>query len=147
MGMKKALILDAALLLIYAAAANPSVTGVPVHEWLGVGLVLLVLAHVAARFGRIVDALKGLAGKGGHKARLLLNVLLVAALMTCAVSGVMVSATVLPAFGLYATGYYFWDPLHAMSAKVLLALLLVHIALNWKAIMVLAKRKGTSDDQ
>ena len=44
----------------------------------------------------------------------------------CAVSGVLVSATVLPTFGLFAPGYFVWDPLHAVSAKVLLALVLVH---------------------
>ena len=38
----------------------------------------------------------------------------------------LVSATVLPAFGLFAPGYFVWDPLHAASAKVLLALVLVH---------------------
>ena len=42
--------------------------------------------------------------------------------MACAVSGIMVSGDVLRAFGWYAEGYYFWDPLHAVSAKVLLAL-------------------------
>ena len=55
-----------------------------------------------------------------------------AALAVCAVSGVMVSGAVLPAFGLYAEGYFFWDPLHAASAKVLLALLLVHVAVHWR---------------
>ena len=43
-------------------------------------------------------------------------------------------ATVLRAFGLYAEGYYFWDPLHAVSAKVLLALLVVHVAVHAKWI-------------
>ena len=44
-------------------------------------------------------------------------------------------AAVLPALGLYARGYFFWDPLHAASAKVLLALLLVHLALNASAVV------------
>lgn len=145
MAMKKAIALDLAVLLIYAAAANPSVTGVPAHEWLGLAVLVVVFTHVAARFGRIVDSLKG--SGGGRVARLSLNFLLMAALMTCAVSGIMVSASVLPMFGLYATGYYFWDPLHALSAKALLALLLVHLAVNWKAIIAFAKRRGSDDDQ
>lgn len=41
-------------------------------------------------------------------------------------SAALVSATVLPAFGLFAPGYFVWDPLHAASAKVLLTLVLVH---------------------
>ena len=47
------------------------------------------------------------------------------------VSGIMVSGAVLPALGLYADGYYFWDPLHAIAAKALLALLLVHVVVHW----------------
>lgn len=34
--------------------------------------------------------------------------------------------------GLYADGYYFWDPLHAIAAKALLALLLVHVVAHWR---------------
>ena len=52
--------------------------------------------------------------------------------MTVMVSGLGISGTVLAVFGLYADGYYFWDPLHAIAAKVLLALLLVHVAVHWK---------------
>ncbi|MDO4289622.1 MAG: hypothetical protein Q4C41_00135 [Eggerthellaceae bacterium] len=51
----------------------------------------------------------------------------------------MVSGAVLPAFGLYATGYFFWNPLHAASAKVLLALLLIHVAVNVRRIAAIAR--------
>ena len=37
--------------------------------------------------------------------------------MVATVSGLMVSGTVLPVLGLYAPGYFFWDPLHAIAAK------------------------------
>ncbi|WP_417134068.1 DUF4405 domain-containing protein, partial [Rubneribacter badeniensis] len=76
--------------------------------------------------------------------RAVLNGLIVVALAACAVSGAMVSGAVLPALGLYARGYFFWDPLHAASAKVLLALLLVHLALNVGAVVraVRARRRG-----
>ena len=50
--------------------------------------------------------------------RLALNAVLLLSLAACVVSGVMVSGTVLPSMGLYASGYHFWDPLHAVAAKV-----------------------------
>ena len=61
---------------------------------------------------------------------MLLDVALVLSVVVVALSGLMESGAVLPTFGLYAEGYYFWGPLHATSAKVLLALLIVHGALN-----------------
>ena len=91
---RKLLAVDAACLLVYQVAASPALTGVGVHEWLGL--------------------------------------LIVAAFMTVTVSGIMVSGAVLPALGLYADGYYFWDPLHAIAAKALLALLLVHVVAHWR---------------
>lgn len=36
--LKKCIIVDAAVLLIYALVANPAMTGIPVHEWLGIGV-------------------------------------------------------------------------------------------------------------
>lgn len=67
---------------------------------------------------------EGLGGRGRWAQRVLNGALLVA-LAFCVVSGAMVSGTLLPSLGFYATGYYFWGPLHALSAKVLLAALLV----------------------
>ena len=61
-----------------------------------------------------------------RKRKAALDAALFLALAVCVVSGALVSATVLPAFGLFAPGYFVWDPLHAASAKVLLALVLVH---------------------
>lgn len=116
------LIFDIAMLAVYLAAANPAITGIPLHEYVGVGAFLVMAAHV------LLSA-AGLAGRG-RRTRLLLNGALLLSLAACVASGVMVSGTVLPALGLYATGYYFWNPLHALSAKVLLAGLLVHVVLQ-----------------
>ena len=65
---------------------------------------------------------------------LVLDLLVLVAFMVAIVSGFMVSGAVLPFFGHYAEGYFFWDPLHATSAKILLALLLVHVVVHWKWI-------------
>lgn len=120
---RRRLVFDGAVLVVYAVAANPAVTGIPIHEWAGLGAFVLLAAHCAARgMGRGVTA-KGIA-------LTVLNTLVLLCLALCVVSGVMVSGTVLPALGLFAEGYYFWDPLHAVAAKLLLALLLVHVAVH-----------------
>lgn len=74
-----------------------------------------------------------------RSAKLVLDMLLMIACMACIVSG-----AVLPAFG-----YYFWDPLHALSAKVFLALLLTHLAMHARWVMRFFKKgnpkKGEGD--
>ncbi|WP_415979409.1 DUF4405 domain-containing protein [Adlercreutzia equolifaciens] len=115
-------IFDIVLLALYLVAANPALTGVPFHEYLGAGIFVLMVAHVVASG-------EGLGGRGRWAQRVLNGALLVA-LAFCVVSGALVSGTLLPSLGFYATGYYFWGPLHALSAKVLLAALLVHVVLR-----------------
>ena len=77
---------------------------------------------------------------------LVLDALIVASFMVVTVSGLMVSGAVLQAFGLYAPGYYFWDPLHAVAAKVLLTLLLVHVVVHARWIVRMV-RKGKGDGE
>ena len=87
---------DIAVLAVYLLAANPALTGIPLHEFLGLGAFIMVAAHV-------VESGEGLGGRG-RVGQLVLNAVLLLALAVCVVSGVMVSGTVLPSLGLYASG-------------------------------------------
>ena len=121
---------DAVVLVVYLVAANPALTGVPVHEFIGLGAFVVRGVHtVASGDGR--------AGRG-RAGRLALNIVLLVALAACVVSGVMVSGAALPSLGLYATGYSFWDPLLAVAAKVLLAALIVHVVVRAPAALFFA---------
>ena len=127
MPKKAKLSLDIAAAALFAAAVLPQFTGIAAHEWAGLGALAALLLHVVAS----LDALAGLGmavRRGSLLAvvRIALDAALFLALAVCVVSGALISATVLPAAGLFAPGYFVWDPLHAASAKALLALVLVH---------------------
>ena len=142
---RKNLVVDLIALAVYAIAANPALTGIGFHEWVCLGVLVVFLVHVALHWGWVADTVRA-ALKGPSLARtgnLVLGALILVAFMACAVSGLMVSGAVLPAFGLYAEGYYFWDPLHAASAKFLLALLVVHVAVHWRWIASFTRKKGS----
>lgn len=132
MDTKKNLVVDAVALAAYLVVANPALTGVGVHEWLGIGLVVVFLAHCAMHVGWAGEAARGSLARPSwvRTGNLALDAAALVAFMVATVSGLMVSGAVLPALGLYAEGYYFWDPLHAISAKALLALLLVHVVVH-----------------
>jgi len=148
MDLRKILFVDAVVLVVYALAANPAVTGVSAHEWLGIGALVVVVAHTAMHFDYLIETVRHAAHRHGMRlAKFMLDAALVVVFMLCCVSGLMVSGAVLPALGLYAEGYYFWDPLHAASAKLLLALLLVHVVANWKLVVAGVKRKGSDHDR
>ena len=130
----KYFVVDAVALAVYLVAANPALTGIGLHEWIGLGVFVAFAAHAAQHAGWVADTVRGALRfpAPARVANLVLDALILVAFMTVTVSGVLVSGAVLPAFGLYADGYYFWDPLHAIAAKALLALLLVHVAVHWK---------------
>ncbi|WP_165253871.1 DUF4405 domain-containing protein [Adlercreutzia sp. ZJ304] len=141
------IVLDVFLLALYVLSAFPAIFGIPAHEWIGIFATLALVVHCAAHN---ITA-KGMLKSGIKTARFALNIIILASLAICAVSGIMVSGTVLPTFGFYAGGYYFWDPLHAISAKVLMAVLFVHIVLNikvaycsWKAEPHASKREESN---
>ena len=145
MDAKKKFIIDMGVLIIYLIAANPSFTGVSLHEWIGLGVLVIFIVHTAVSADRLVTIIRTLKserkqGKVFGIGHCFLDAVIVIALMVCAVSGLMISGAVLQTFGLYADGYYFWNPLHAVSAKVLLALLVVHVATHWKWIAGFLKK-------
>lgn len=143
MDVRKNLAIDVVALLVYLIVANPALTGIGVHEWLGFGALLAFLAHCVAHVGWAESVLCGFRGASwGARGNLVLDALILAAFATVMVSGLCVSGAVLPAFGLYADGYYFWDPLHAIAAKALLALLLVHVAVHGKWLVGLMRKGG-----
>lgn len=122
MKKRNRVLLDIVVLVVYVVAGCPALTGVPLHEYLGLGAFLVMTAHVAVGADGLITRRRPL--------NIALNAGLLAALALTVVSGVMVSGDFLPALGLYAAGYHFWDPLHALAAKALLALLIVHIVLR-----------------
>lgn len=148
MGVRQWLVVDAIALGAYAAVANPAVTGIPVHEWAGIGVFVVFLVHAAQHVDVVAEAVRGaIASRRASKAANgVLDALIVIAFMTCTVSGLLISGSVLPAVGLYADGYFFWGPLHAASAKLLLALLLVHVVVHVRMVARLLKARSWKRD-
>lgn len=146
MSRKAILAIDGIALAIYLVAANPSITGIPAHEWLGVAVLVALIAHCTFSLPRFFDMVRACrcSFSAASAGSLALDALILIVFMACLVSGAMVSGTLLPAFGFVAHGYYFWDPLHATSAKMLLALLLVHIVMHWRWIASFRRKKDDS---
>nr|WP_221899057.1 DUF4405 domain-containing protein [Gordonibacter massiliensis (ex Traore et al. 2017)] len=133
---------------VYLVVSNPALTGIDAHEWLGLGVLLVFLVHCVAHADWVGSALFGF-GRAAWSVRgnLALDVLILAAFAVVMVSGLGVSGAVLPSMGLYVEGYFFWDPLHSIAAKVLLALLLLHVVVHGKWIIGLIKKgKDTRDE-
>ena len=143
------IIVDGVALALYAVVSLPMLTGVAAHEWLGLAVLVVLFAHGVQHYDFVAVVLRpsasSRAARGGASrkeagsgvsrgiGRLVLDAGLLLALTATVLSGLMESGAVLPALGWYAEGYFVWAPLHAAAAKVLLALIVVHLALNGAA--------------
>lgn len=101
------LVVDVLALALYIVVSLPALTGVGPHEWLGLGVGLVLLVHGVQHADFVTRLLSG------HRSlrvagRVLLDVALVIAVVVVVLSGLMESGAVLLSFGLYAEGYYFW---------------------------------------
>ena len=131
---RRNLVVDFAALAVCVVVMNPAWSGVGFHEWIGLAFFAAILVHCVLHVDWTADAISGIARRTST-ARLgsfALAVLLVVSSAVAMVSGILISGAVLPALGLYVDGYYFWDPLHAISAKVFLAVLIIHVVAHWK---------------
>jgi hypothetical protein len=139
--VKLNLIIDILAALIYLVAANPLITGWAVHEWISLGLILILIVHCAVHYDWLIQTIKRHTERASI-ANLILNVVTLVVFAVVTVSGLAVSRHILPLFGLVSGGYFFWVPVHAISAKVLLALIVVHVAVHAKWIVAALRVKS-----
>ncbi len=140
----RVLIIDIIAAVVYIMAANPGVTGLAIHEWISLGTFVVFIVHGAQHYDWAIETFRKIKERPAsvRTARLILDILTIASFMVVTVSGLMVSRFILPLLGMVAPGYFFWNPLHSISAKVLLALLVIHIVINAGRVWALLKARN-----
>jgi cytochrome b len=129
-------IVDIVILVLFLADLHPSNTGLTLHEWLGLLLATLFMAHVLLHWSWVVETTGRIFGKVAQQARInyILNIALLIAMTLVIGSGIMISQAVLPFFGLSGERGGFWRMLHGLSADAVIWIVALHIALHWSWI-------------
>jgi cytochrome b561 len=134
--------LDVALLPTVCALEVTILTGLPVHEWLGVALTVGLLVHLLLQWPWIASRTRRLAQPGSARTRInyLINLSLFVSMVATLYSGFMISRNVLPALGLDASHDRRWGRLHGFSSSAILILVGLHLALNWSWVKIFVSR-------
>lgn len=134
MSNKTKLWIDLGVFLGFLVAAEPHLTGIAVHEWLSLALGAALLVHVLLHWAWIAALVTHFFKKVWHVSRLkfVVDLLLLMAFVTIFLSGLLISEAVLPALGIHLAEGGAWKFIHAQSVNVTLALIGLHVALNWK---------------
>jgi len=140
--MKTRLVLDAVLLFVFLLVMNTSATGIPIHEWLSVGVTALVIVHLLTEWDWTVQLLTRFFKRLFSLSRLnfVLDVLLFLVFTLVLFSGFMVSQSIVPILGLSVPPGPMWKIIHALSADAALIALGVHVGLHWRWIVTAVRR-------
>ena len=142
MSLKTNLFLDSILLVAFLVSYETTLTGIAVHEWLCIAFFILLLVHLLFHWDWVVSVMAKFFRKLFHQSRLnfVVDLLALVMFMTVMVSGIMISRSVLPFFGLQGSRDFVWRFLHSSSADLLVFLIALHFALHWKWIVYACKR-------
>ena len=133
--------LDALLLVAFTLAYSLGFTGIAAHEWLGIGLGVVLLVHLTLHWDWVVRTTQKLLRRGGRERFIwLVNLLLLVCMTLCIASGILISEVALPYLGITLPASFFWRQMHDTTATLTLILVPIHAALRWRWIVGVARR-------
>jgi len=137
-------LLDGTLFVVAVAAWLVPITGLPLHEWLGLALSAIILVHIVFQWNWLASAVKRLVKPGAWRLRVnvVVNSSLFAAAIIAIYSGAMISEVALPEIGLVPAVNPTWAHVHGISNLLMAFLVGLHIAINWRWITGVARRLG-----
>lgn len=135
--------IDVVVFLLFVGAAEPRPTGILWHEWLGIAFGAIAVVHIVRSWDWIVSTLRRIltAQPPSIRFSLGLNILLFVAMTIAVASGVAISREALRSMGLEWLTNRAWRSLHGLSADLSVILVGVHIALHWKWIVSVVRRR------
>jgi len=132
--------LDALLLVAYTLAYSLGFTGIATHEWLGIGLGVVLLVHLTLHWDWVIRTTRKLLRLGGRERFVWLVNLLLLSMTLCIASGILISEVALPQLGITPPASSFWRQMHGTTATLTLILVPIHAALDWRWIVGVARR-------
>jgi hypothetical protein len=136
------LLLDASSFLAFLLVTAPHFTGMAIHEWLSVALGAALVTHLLLHWSWLAAVTRRFLGAATWNARLnyTLNALLFVCFTVALFTGLMISETVLPLFGLQLGHDGLWEQLHRLASDACVVLIGLHVALHWSWIVNTTRR-------
>ena len=142
--LKTAFWLDGALLVSVCVLQTVRFTGLVIHEWLGLAMVAMVLAHLLFSWNWIATQSRRLLVERSARARVnyVMNLVLFGLVTASLFSGILISQKAIPSL----TGTRIspddldlrWAELHKMFSSLVLIFSGFHLAINWDWLLAAA---------
>ena len=134
--------LDTALLIIFLLLLSPRMTGLALHEALGIIFFMLLIIHLLISWAWILKSVKKFF-KVARRAQInfILNGILFILAITAIASGFFISQVALPAFGIKTINDRAWRLAHNLPLNFTVLFVALHIAINWKWIASVFRKR------
>jgi hypothetical protein len=135
--------LDALLLPTFLLLLSPRMTGLALHEWIGVVFGIPVLVHLLFSWSWISTATRRVLASADRRARVnyVLNTTLFVLTTVEIVSGLVISQVALPVLGIATVDDRSWRALHNLTLNWTLLAAGLHVAINWSWIVAAVRRR------
>jgi hypothetical protein len=131
------LLLDIFLLAGFVAVNQVHQTGIVFHEWFGVFLGLTLLLHLVLHWRWILNVVKKFfrIKNLSQQLKLVVDALILVGFATIMITGILMSKSFLPAFGITGVHSFTLKMLHKTSTSLTIYLVGAHLLLNAKWIL------------
>jgi Domain of unknown function (DUF4405) len=131
------LVVDIVIFLAFLLVTQPHLTGIAVHEWLGISFGAGIATHVLLHWQWVVETTKRIFSKLPKMQRInyALNTLLLIDVALIIVSGLAISKVALPVLGITLVKNHAWMGVHIASATASFVLVGLHVALHWNWVV------------
>ncbi|HEX9018334.1 MAG TPA: DUF4405 domain-containing protein [Anaerolineaceae bacterium] len=139
---KTNLFVDFGIFAAFLVVAEPGLTGLPIHEWLGVAFAAAIIIHLLLHWKWVVSITTNFFKKLFHESRLqyVVDAVLFVSMTAVIFSGLLISRNVMSVFGLQLAENHAWRAVHVLSANTTVAMVALHTALHWKWVVNMTRR-------
>lgn len=140
--------LDSTLLLLFILLLSPRMTGLSLHEILGLTIFIPTVIHILLAWSWIRNSVRNLfKTTQRNKINFILNSILFTLMMIEVISGIGISQVALPFIDLTTINDKAWRALHNLTLNFTMLFVGLHIALNWDWIASAFRKRFSQTSQ
>lgn len=129
-------VVDVTVFTVFLLVMDVPLTGLPIHEWLGIGIGAALVVHLVQHGNWVATVTDRFRSATSFRNRLnyVMMAVLFLSFVTIIVSGLVISEAAIPWLGIQTAYSPFWLWVHLSSVNVVLLATALHLALNWRWI-------------